>query len=52
MEQDFHCFITLIEKVCNVPGVAVEAQCQLCEVIGANGETVKVFQKGISQKRI
>src|SRR5690554_4336344 len=51
-QQRLHRVITLIEQVGNNAGVPVQAQSQLGQVVGTNGEAIKVLQELLRQNSV
>ena len=44
-QEDLNGFVAFIEEVGNQSGIAVQTECQLGQVVGANRETVEVFKE-------
>src|SRR3989344_615067 len=51
-QQLFDCRVTLVEQVRDDPGVTVQAQGELGQVVGTNGETVEEFEELFRQDRV
>src|SRR5690606_15385533 len=51
-QQLLDCSVTLVEQVSDNAGVPVQAQCQLSQVVGTDGETIEMLQELIGQQRV
>ena len=53
-QEDLNGFVAFIEEVGNQSGIAVQTECQLGQVVGADRETVEVFKERLAyiEKRV